>query len=48
MKLVAMGKSYSSFYDEKGELRISIAQENVLYIESSDNYITIHYLNKSK
>ncbi|MBP6230505.1 MAG: LytTR family transcriptional regulator [Paludibacteraceae bacterium] len=36
------------FYDEKGELKISIVQENVLYIESSDNYVTIHYLNKSR
>ncbi len=41
-------KAILPFYDEKGELRISIAQENVLYIESSDNYITIHYLNKSQ
>ena len=36
------------FPDEKGEMRISLMLDNLLYIESSDNYVTIHYLNKSK
>lgn len=36
------------FLDEKGELKISIMLENLLYIDSADNYATIHYLNKSK
>ncbi|MFA7155965.1 MAG: LytTR family transcriptional regulator DNA-binding domain-containing protein, partial [Proteiniphilum sp.] len=36
------------FTDEKGELKISIVTENLLYIESADNYTTLHYLNKSK
>ena len=34
--------------DEKGDLKISIALENLLYIESADNYTTIYYLNKSE
>ena len=37
-----------AFKDEKGELKISVMIENLLYIESADNYATIHYLNKSK
>jgi DNA-binding LytR/AlgR family response regulator len=35
------------FYDDKGELRLSIQQENLLYIESADNYVIIWYLNKN-
>lgn len=41
-------KSLIAFPDEKGELKISIVLENLLYIDSADNYATIHYLNKSK
>ncbi len=41
-------KGTIAFHDEKGELKISIMLENLLYLESSDNYITIHYLNKEK
>lgn len=37
-----------AFTDEKGELKISIALDHILYVDSADNYITIHYLNKSK
>lgn len=35
-----------SFYDEKNELRLSVKRENLLYIESADNYVFIWYLNK--
>ena len=41
-------KNSIAFPDEKGELRITIMLENLLYIDSSDNYVTIHYMNKSK
>jgi len=41
-------KNLIAFLDEKGELKISIALENLLYVDSADNYATIHYLNKSK
>lgn len=37
-----------AFQDEKGELKISIDLEHLLYVDSADNYATIHYLNKSK
>ncbi|MCL1936987.1 MAG: LytTR family transcriptional regulator [Candidatus Azobacteroides sp.] len=35
-----------SFYDEKNELRLSVNRNNLLYIESADNYAIIWYLNK--
>lgn len=41
-------KSMIAFPDEKGELKISVMLENLLYIDAADNYTTIHYLNKSK
>lgn len=41
-------KNLLAFPDEKGELKISIMLDNLLYIDSADNYATIHYLNKSR
>jgi hypothetical protein len=35
------------FHDEKGELRLSIQQNSLLYIESADNYVFIWYQNKN-
>ena len=37
-----------NFNDEKGNLRLSIKQDNLLFIESADNYVEIFYLNKGK
>ena len=34
--------------DEKGEIRLSINIENVLYAESADNYVIIKYINNDK
>jgi len=36
------------FYDEKGILKFSIKKENLLYLESAENYVNICYLNKGK
>ena len=36
------------FTDEKGALRFSVKMENLLYLEASDNYVSIYYLNKDK
>jgi len=36
------------FYDDKGILKFSIKQENLLYLESAENYVSICYLNKDK
>jgi len=41
----AFQKVYS-FYDEKNELRLMVNRNNLLYIESADNYVIIWYLNK--
>lgn len=37
-----------AFFDEKGELKLSVAADNLLYIESADNYVKIWYMNKGK
>jgi hypothetical protein len=34
------------FYDDKGILKFSIKKENLLYLESAENYVSICYLNK--
>ena len=44
-ELNASQKVYT-FYDEKNELRLSVNRNNLLYIESADNYVIIWYLNK--
>jgi hypothetical protein len=36
------------FYDEKSILKFSIRKENLLYIESAENYVNICYLNNGK
>lgn len=46
--LIDSSKSMIPFHDEKGILRLSMKQENLLYIEASDNYANIFYLNKGK
>ena len=36
------------FHDENGTLRFSIQQEDLLYLEASDNYVTIYYSDNTK
>jgi len=36
------------FYDDKGILKFSIKKENLLCLESAENYVSICYLNKGK
>jgi hypothetical protein len=36
------------FYDEKGVLKFSLKAENLYYLESAENYVSICYLNKGK
>lgn len=36
------------FYDEKGDLRLSIDKNSLYYIESADNYVKIYYKLKGK
>lgn len=37
-----------NFRDEKGELKLSLRASSLYYIESADNYVTIHYMNMGK
>jgi DNA-binding LytR/AlgR family response regulator len=46
--LTATSKLMIPFNDEKGVLRFSVKTENLLYLEASDNYVSIYYLNKEK
>ena len=41
-------KAYIQILDEKGEMRLSIRRENLLLIESADNYVCVYYLNGDK
>jgi hypothetical protein len=36
------------FYDDKGILKFSVKKENLLYLESAENYVNICYMNKGK
>ncbi|MEZ7955468.1 MAG: LytTR family transcriptional regulator DNA-binding domain-containing protein, partial [Bacteroidales bacterium] len=36
------------FTDDKGTLRLSVRYSDLLYIESDDNYVTIHYITGSQ
>ena len=44
MQQRAATKGLISFYDERGELQLSVTKDNLLYIESADNYIYIWYM----
>ncbi len=37
-----------TFFDDRSVLRFSVKKENLLYLEASENYITICYLKKGK
>lgn len=41
-------KAYIQILDEKNEMRLSIRRENLLLIESADNYVCVYYLNGGK
>lgn len=45
---VNTGKNLIPFHDEKGILRLSVKKDQLLYIESADNYVNIYYQNKNK
>jgi len=46
--LIDNSKNMIPFHDEKGILRFSVKMENLLYLESADNYVNIYYLDKGK
>ncbi len=40
-------KAYVQILDEKGEMRLSVRRENLILIESADNYVCVYYLNNN-
>ncbi len=43
-----IGKKMIPFSDEKGTLRFSVLLEDLLYLEATDNYVTIFYTDNNK
>ena len=41
-------KAYIQILDEKGEMRLSLRRENLVLIESADNYVCVYYINGDK
>jgi DNA-binding LytR/AlgR family response regulator len=41
-------KEMIPFYDDKSILKFSVKKENLIYLESTENYINICYLNNGK
>ena len=37
-----------NFYDERGELKLSVKPDSCYYLESADNYVQIYYINAGK
>lgn len=46
--LSSASRSMIPFYDEKGILKFSVKKENLLYLESAENYVSICNINKDK
>jgi hypothetical protein len=46
--LLSTSRNMIPFYDDKGMLKFSVKKENLLYLESAENYVSICYLNKDK
>lgn len=43
-----IAKKMIPFNDEKGIMRISIKQDDLIYLSAADNYVTIHYISENK
>lgn len=41
-------KNMISFYDEKGDFKLSVQSDQLLYLEAADNYVKVYFLNKGK
>lgn len=54
IRILAEGLSTDStpgmipFYDDKSVLKLSVKKDSLLYLEATENYITVCYLNKGK
>ncbi len=43
----AQTRAFIQIADEKGKLQLSVKRENILYLESADNYVSVYYLNNN-
>jgi hypothetical protein len=48
MSFPSSTRNMIAFYDEKGILKFSVKKENLFFLESAENYVSICYLNKDK
>jgi len=48
MKNKSQEESFVSFFDESNVLKITIKSQDLLYLESSENYVDIYYLKEGK
>ena len=39
--------AYVQIYDDKGDMRLSVRRENLIMLESADNYVCVWYLNNN-
>jgi DNA-binding LytR/AlgR family response regulator len=39
--------AYVQIYDDKGDMRLSVRRENLILLESADNYVCVWYLNNN-
>jgi hypothetical protein len=46
--LLSTARNMIAFYDDKGILKFSVKKENLLYLESAENYVSICYLSRDK
>ena len=44
----AMAQGLVSFYDERGELRLSVRHDHLLLLEAADNYVCVWYLSNGE
>lgn len=43
----SLKSAYIQIYDDKGEMRLSVRRENLIMLESADNYVCVWYLNNN-
>jgi hypothetical protein len=46
--LTILPQRFISFDDENGDTRLTVLLDDLLYIEASENYVTVHYLDHGK
>lgn len=47
-QMTPANKGMINFMDDKNDLKLSVQADQVLWLETADNYVKIHYLNKGR